>query len=166
MRLGIRVVRPSRARVLAVSCVVAIFGLLVPGSVSAQAPGLGQSAELVDPHTFRVCADPHSLPFSNEAGEGFENKLAALLASKLGRPATYYPLVVGFSQPLNALLRRGHGVAVGDDQMQTTNSYYHTTYLGVQARQWIGWQNVRDQRLKNGTSASLPNAPSFACSTG
>ena len=32
--------------------------------------------ELVDPHVFRACADPHDLPFSNEAGEGFENKIA------------------------------------------------------------------------------------------
>jgi len=57
-------------------------------------PVQGQQApnaalELVDPNVLRVCADPHNLPFSNEAGEGFENKIAALLASKLGRPVAY-----------------------------------------------------------------------------
>ena len=33
---------------------------------------------------FRVCADPNNLPFSNQAGEGFENKLAKLIAADLG----------------------------------------------------------------------------------
>ena len=46
----------------------------------------------------RVCADPHNLPFSNEAGEGFENKIAELLAEELGRPVAYtwYPQSIGF----------------------------------------------------------------------
>jgi quinoprotein dehydrogenase-associated probable ABC transporter substrate-binding protein len=101
----------------------------------AQAPGLGPSAELVDPHTFRVCADPHDLPFSNQAGEGFENKLAELFASKLGEPTsyTYYPQVIGFVRnTLNALrCDVVMGDVVGDDLMQTTNPYYRTTYALV-----------------------------------
>ena len=32
---------------------------------------------------FRVCADPNNLPFSNERGEGFENKIAELMAGTL-----------------------------------------------------------------------------------
>lgn len=32
----------------------------------------------------RVCADPNNLPFSNARGEGFENKIARLLARDLG----------------------------------------------------------------------------------
>ena len=51
----------------------------------AQAPGLGASVELVDPKVFRVCADPRNLPFSDEAGEGFENKLAELFAQQTRR---------------------------------------------------------------------------------
>ena len=45
--------------------------------------GLDLSIELVDPKVLRVCADPRNLPFSNETGEGFENKLAVLFAEKL-----------------------------------------------------------------------------------
>src|SRR5215475_8102171 len=41
------------------------------------------SIELVDPKVLRVCEDPRNMPFSNEKGEGFENKIAELLASKL-----------------------------------------------------------------------------------
>ncbi|HXD50613.1 MAG TPA: ABC transporter substrate-binding protein, partial [Burkholderiales bacterium] len=47
------------------------------------------SIELVDPKVLRVCADPHNLPFSNDKGEGFENKLAELVAKELGKHVTY-----------------------------------------------------------------------------
>jgi quinoprotein dehydrogenase-associated probable ABC transporter substrate-binding protein len=116
----------------AVLCAVA---LLTSSQARAQAPGLGGSVELVDPKVFRVCADPHNLPFSDQAGEGFENKLAALLAAKLGEPVSYvyYPQVIGFVRnTLNALrCDVVMGVAVGDDTMQTTNPYYRTTYALV-----------------------------------
>ena len=37
----------------------------------------------------RVCADPNNLPFSNERGEGFENKIAELIADELGARLSY-----------------------------------------------------------------------------
>jgi quinoprotein dehydrogenase-associated probable ABC transporter substrate-binding protein len=117
------------------ACVALTAMLTVAGAALAQRAGLGASAELVDPKVFRVCADPHNLPFSDEAGEGFENKLADLFARKLGEPVsyTYFPQVIGFVRnTLNAL----HcdvvmGTAVGDDLVQTTNPYYRTTYALV-----------------------------------
>src|SRR5213075_3405208 len=56
------------------------------------------SVELVDPNVLRVCADPHNLPFSNEQGEGFENKLDAMFAAKLGKRVGYswFPQATGF----------------------------------------------------------------------
>ncbi len=116
---------------------VAAFGilLLIAGQASAQGTGLGTAGELVDPKVFRVCADPRNLPFSDEAGEGFENKLAELFAGKLGEPVsyTYYPQVVGFVRnTLNALRCDViMGVVVGDTLVQTTNPYYRTTYALV-----------------------------------
>ena len=57
--------------------ILALVGVALPGGAGAQdAEG---SIELVDPHVFRACADPRDLPFSNEAGEGFENKIAELV---------------------------------------------------------------------------------------
>jgi quinoprotein dehydrogenase-associated probable ABC transporter substrate-binding protein len=141
-------------RVLSMAWLIPVLGLMVLASASAQAPGLGSSAELVDPHTFRVCADPHDLPFSDEAGGGFENKLASLLASKLGRPTsfTYYPQVIGFVRnTLNALrCDVVMGVAVGNDLMQTTNPYYHTTYALVfkPGNGLDGIESLEDPRLK------------------
>jgi quinoprotein dehydrogenase-associated probable ABC transporter substrate-binding protein len=141
--------------------------LLMCGLARAQTPGLGSSAELIDPSTFRVCADPRNLPFSDEAGEGFENKLAELFASKLGEPTsyTYYPQVIGFVRnTLNALRCDViMGVAVGDDLVQTTNPYYHTTYALV-FRPNSGLdsiQSLEDPRLKGkhiGIVAGTPPA--------
>jgi mxaJ protein len=37
----------------------------------------------------RVAADPNNLPFSNERGEGFENKIAELLARELDAKLEY-----------------------------------------------------------------------------
>jgi quinoprotein dehydrogenase-associated probable ABC transporter substrate-binding protein len=38
----------------------------------------------------RVCADPGNMPLSNDKGEGFENKIAQLIADQLGVGLTYY----------------------------------------------------------------------------
>jgi len=138
---------------LPAACMIAGLAL-VAAPARAQAPGLGSSAELVDPHTFRVCADPHDLPFSNQAGEGFENKLAELFASKLGEPTsyTYYPQVIGFVRnTLNALrCDVVMGDVVGDDLMQTTNPYYRTTYALVfrPGSGLDGIETLEDPRLK------------------
>src|SRR4030088_3357707 len=47
------------------------------------------SIELVDPKVLRVCADPRNMPFSNDKGEGIENKLAELFAAKLQKRLDY-----------------------------------------------------------------------------
>jgi hypothetical protein len=75
--------------------------LLLEGICTA----LGQTAatddlsiELVDPQSLRVCADPRNMPFSNEKGEGLENKLAELFAAKLNKKLdyVYFPQATGF----------------------------------------------------------------------
>src|SRR5690606_20796314 len=46
----------------------------------------------------KVCADPHNLPMSNQELAGYENKIAALFADKLGIPVryTWFPQRIGF----------------------------------------------------------------------
>ncbi|WP_203330572.1 substrate-binding domain-containing protein [Rhodovastum atsumiense] len=141
------------------------FALAAPAL--AQAPGLGASVELVDPHVFRVCAAPHNLPFSDSGQEGFENRLAALLAGKLGEPVsyTYHPQVIGFVRNTLAALRCDvvMGVAVGDSVMQTTNPYYRTTYaLVYRAGNGLdGIDTLADVRLRDkhiGVVAGTPPA--------
>ena len=60
--------------------------------------GTDLSIELIDPKVLRVCADPRNLPFSNEKGEGFQNKLAELFAEKLQKKLDYmyFPQATGF----------------------------------------------------------------------
>ena len=94
-----------------------------------------QTGELVATDALRVCADPSNLPFSNERGEGFENRVAALVARALERQVEYvfFPQVQGF---VRNTLRAGRcdlvmGTVAGDDLMQNTNPYYHTTYVLV-----------------------------------
>src|SRR5882757_7870953 len=38
----------------------------------------------------RVCADPGNMPLSNNKGEGFENRIAQVIADSLGTGLTYY----------------------------------------------------------------------------
>jgi mxaJ protein len=91
---------------------------------------------------FRVCADPNNLPFSNQAREGFENRLAELLAEDLGLPVTYtwFPQRMGFIR--NTLRakdpnRDGYrcdvvmGVPAGYELVVTTQPYYRSTYALV-----------------------------------
>ena len=47
------------------------------------------TANFAEARILRICADPSNLPFSNERGEGFENKIAELIASELGADLTY-----------------------------------------------------------------------------
>jgi len=107
------------------------------GLARAQSNESGDAAaiELVDPKVFRVCDDPHNLPFSNEAEEGFENKIAALLASKVQKPVayTFYPNTTGFVRnTLNAFrCDVVMGIPQGDEIVQGTNPYYRTAYALV-----------------------------------
>lgn len=84
---------------------------------------------------FKVCAAPHNLPFSNRAEEGFENKIAKLMAADLGLPLSYVwmPQSVGFVR--NTLNTRVcdviMGIASGDDLVQNSNPYYRSIYAFV-----------------------------------
>jgi quinoprotein dehydrogenase-associated probable ABC transporter substrate-binding protein len=117
--------------------------------------GPGAAVELVDPKVLRVCADPRSLPFSNEKGEGFENKLAGLLAANLGRSLSYtwYPNSTGFVRNTLGSYRCDiiMGFPQGDDIAQVTNPYYATTYTLVYkpGTGLDGVTSLADPRLKD-----------------
>src|SRR3546814_4946594 len=74
--------------------------LILAVGIAGHLPETGRAAtaEAVDRSALRVCADPSNPPFSTEAGEGFENKIAELLAKELGVPVryTWYPDTMGF----------------------------------------------------------------------
>lgn len=111
--------------------------------------------ELIDPRVLRVCADPNNLPFSNQKGEGFENKIAELLAQKLHKELAYafYPGASGFVRnTLNAhLCDVILGMPQGNDLVQPTNPYYRTTYAIVtrEGSELDGVTTLDDPRLKD-----------------
>jgi quinoprotein dehydrogenase-associated probable ABC transporter substrate-binding protein len=152
---------------------LAIVATLVDREVSlAQTTeGTDLSIELVDPRVLRVCADPRNLPFSNEKGEGFENKLAELFAEKLQKKLDYmyFPQAAGFVRMTLAAHRCDviMGFPQGDDLVQGTNPYYRTAYALV-AKQGGGLDEVatlEDERLKGkriGVVAGTPPATNMA----
>jgi quinoprotein dehydrogenase-associated probable ABC transporter substrate-binding protein len=133
--------------------------------------GLDLSIELVDPKVLRVCADPRNLPFSNEKGEGFENKLAELFADKLQKKLDYmfFPQATGFVRVTLGAHRCDviMGFPQGDDLVQGTNPYYRTAYALI-AKQGSGLEDVttlEDARLKGkhiGIVAGTPPATNMA----
>jgi len=112
--------------------VAALVGCMALG-IAAGAPA--QTSEAVDRSSLRVCADPANLPFSNRAGEGFENKIAELLAAELGVPVryTWYPQATGFVRQ-TLMARRCDlvvGISLGFELLQNTNPYYRSSYALV-----------------------------------
>ena len=129
------------------------------------------SIELVDPNVLRVCADPRNLPFSNDKGEGFENKLGELVADKLHKKLDYmyFPQATGFVRMTLGAHRCDviMGFPQGDDMVQGTNPYYRTAYALV-AKGGSGLEDVAtlgDNRLKGkhiGIVAGTPPATNMA----
>ncbi len=144
---------------------------MAAGSAVAQAPPGDLSVELIDPHVLRVCADPRNMPFSNEKGEGFENKLAELFAAKLQKKLeyTFFPQATGFVRMTLAAHRCDviMGFPQGDDIAQGTNPYYRTSYTLV-SKTGSGLEDVttlEDARLKGkhvGIVAGTPPATNMA----
>jgi quinoprotein dehydrogenase-associated probable ABC transporter substrate-binding protein len=145
---------------------------LRPIAAYAQASDAEKGAlELVDPGVFRACGDPRNLPFSNDKGEGFENKLAEIFATKLGKKLsyTYFPQATGFVRMTLGSYRCDiiMGFPQGDDQAQLTVPYYRTTYAlvfkpgsGLEDVTTISDPKLRDKRI--GVVAKTPPSTNMA----
>jgi quinoprotein dehydrogenase-associated probable ABC transporter substrate-binding protein len=122
--------------------------LALSGFLTSSAPVSGETR-----HELVVCADPNNLPFSSRDGSGLENKLAELVARKMGMRLRY----VWWAQ------RRGYvrntlteakcelwpGVPVGLERVLTTQPYYRSTYVFVsRAESKLDGLTLDDPRLK------------------
>jgi len=133
--------------------------LLAAGvSVSAQ-------AELAD-GVLHVCGDSQNLPFSNEKGEGFENKLVDLIAAKLDLHVSYtwLPQVVGHvaTLPDDTDCDLLMGYAQGTGLIEDTNPYYRTSYVLIYRqndKSLAGVENLADDRLKSKKIGILARTP-------
>jgi quinoprotein dehydrogenase-associated probable ABC transporter substrate-binding protein len=154
--------------VLRAIVIVAAAAALRCGPVGAQpAGGDNLGLELVDPKVLRVCSDPSNMPYSNERGEGFENKLAELVAAKLSKTLAYtwYPQSTGFVRQTLGSFRCDviMGFPQGDDIVQSTNPYYRSVYTLVlkPGSDLAGVDTLGDPRLQGrriGIVAGTPPA--------
>jgi mxaJ protein len=113
----------------------------------------GSASNLRRP-VLRVCADPNNLPFSNRAGEGFENRIAGLLAADRGARLeyTWWPQRRGFVR--NTLAAGDCDVVIGVPRLlapvATTLPYYRSSYVFVSQRAGaLRLATFDDPRLRN-----------------
>jgi quinoprotein dehydrogenase-associated probable ABC transporter substrate-binding protein len=112
------------------------------------APGEAQAA-------LRVCADPGNMPLSNNRGEGFENKIAAVLARALDTTVEYY-YRLGIERGLTRTTLDAEqcdvmlDMPLGSDDVITTTALYRTTYvLAYRSDRGLGTlKSLDDPRLK------------------
>ena len=106
----------------------AILAVLLPA-------GEGEATPRATPATLRVCADPNNLPFSNRRGEGFENRIADLVARDAGADLAYtwWAQRRGFFR--NTLGSGACDVVMGVprdfERVLATRPYYRSTYVFV-----------------------------------
>src|SRR5687768_9787862 len=136
--------RPCRLRSLA------LVGLL--GAMAAT-PAVAQRPSPLQPGVLRVCNDPDNMPFSNQKEEGFENKIAQLIAKDWNARLEYvwYPTRRGYFRILNGmycdLIIQAPG---GLDMAGTTDPYYRSGYVFVtrQDGKLADLKSLADPRLK------------------
>ena len=143
-----------------------VGALLVFGLGCSAAPAADSGVvDLVNRKVLRVCSDPANLPFSNDKGEGFENKIAGVIADELKLPIeyTWYPASTGFvrqtlfSKRCDVII----GYAQGDDQVLNTNAYYRSTYALVSHKgsDLDGVNSLGDPKLKEKRLGIIANTP-------
>jgi mxaJ protein len=130
-------------RVAAVLAVMAAVGTAAAVAARAREPQ----------RVLRVCADPNNLPFSNEAGQGLENRMAELVASELGARVEYVWWAQRrgfFRNTLNAgICDLVPGVPTSMELAWVTRPYYRSTYVFVsRADRALGITSFNDSALR------------------
>ncbi|PTW61989.1 PQQ-dependent catabolism-associated CXXCW motif protein/quinoprotein dehydrogenase-associated probable ABC transporter substrate-binding protein [Breoghania corrubedonensis] len=119
--------------------------------------------DVVDRTELRVCADPGNLPYSNDKGEGFENRIAEIVAEELGLPVryTWFPQTIGFVRRTLGEKRCDLiiGVAATNELMQNTNPYYNSTYVMVHRKDAALTGSLGDPALAGLKIGAQPRTP-------
>ena len=115
---------------------MALLGVVLSvGFLGPARDAQGQRVDLVSRTSLRVCADPANMPFSNDKGQGFENKIAEIVAAELKVEVeyTWFPQATGFIRQTLFAKRCDVviGYAQGDELVLNTNHYYRSTYALV-----------------------------------
>ncbi len=104
-------------------------------SAVALATASGARSAQSDEAPLRVCADPNNLPYSNSAGQGFENKIVRLVADHIHRPLEFV-----WRAERRGFVREGlnggecdlvAAIPSGAPMALLTRPYYRSTYVFV-----------------------------------
>jgi mxaJ protein len=137
--------------------VAAVFACPAPAQAQPKAPAQAKAQPQAPAKgRFRVCADPENMPASNDKLEGFENKIAELLAKDFHEPLSYvwWGQRHGFIRnTMNATLEEGRcefvmGVPDKYDLVLTTKPYYRSTYVFVYPKGKLNVRSLDDPILK------------------
>jgi quinoprotein dehydrogenase-associated probable ABC transporter substrate-binding protein len=137
-----------------------LAGAVVAATAFAAAP-VAQAATAQEKGILRVCADPNSMPFSNDKAEGLENRIARLMAEDFGWKAEffYFPQRMAFFRnTLRKKAENGEDGYVCDlatssapeaEGAVATKTYYTSTWTMV-FRSGAGLDDIRhpDDLLK------------------
>jgi mxaJ protein len=112
----------------------------------------------------RVCAAKNEMPYSNEAREGFENRLAQVLSGRLKRPVEFVWSERAAVYLVKDLLDAGKcevvmGLDTGDVRVLTTRPYYRSSYVFV-------YRQDRGLDITDWNSPDLMNLHTFAVPQG
>ena len=95
-------------------------------------------AKSVSGRELRVCADPDNLPFSNRQEQGFENRIARLIARDMHAQVSYVWQRMGRGFVREFVDKNRCDVLIGVPanfrQMLTSRAYYRSTYVFVVRR--------------------------------
>ncbi|MGD9896362.1 MAG: quinoprotein dehydrogenase-associated putative ABC transporter substrate-binding protein [Candidatus Methylacidiphilaceae bacterium] len=103
----------------------------------------------------RVCADPGNMPLSNSRGEGFQNRIADLLARSMGRSLDYFWYTYYERGLVRATLNANHCDLLFDmppdfELALPTKPYYKSTFVLVTRKDRnLHIQSLDDPILKN-----------------
>lgn len=133
------------------SGLVVILAAALPAVVQAADTNL---PDQVNRKALRVCSSPENLPYSNEKSEGFENKIAEIVADELKVPIeyTWFPLGLGLARKTLAAKKCDVILQTiqADEYTLNTNAYYRSTYALVfkKSAGLEGLKSIFDPRLK------------------
>ncbi len=104
-------------------------------SINPDEGRLGEVRRVEDPTEFKVCADPDNMPYSNLKLEGFEDKIAELLANELGKKLSFQYAYYRQGFLRNTLNANRCDVVMSttsdNDTMLTSVPYYRSTHVFV-----------------------------------
>ena len=113
---------------------------------------IGEVRRVADDSEFKVCADPDNMPFSNLKQEGFEDKIAEILAKDLGKKLTYTYAYSRQGFLRNTLSANRCDVVMGTtsdiDTMRTSKPYYRAGHIYV-------WRKDSNYNITNWDSPDL-----------